>query len=221
MTEIPSGWVRVTGASLWRLIWSAPTRPAGINFLLVLVGVQLVIQFGLRVVQFELGDTAYLIALVAFALAIVAAFVFAASRSQTPSINFDESLIRVGRRTYRFDEVTNAAFLTLPHRKGTSSYLLFGRGALAAHALVCVRSSREPEIGERDRELVAEVLRRASIVIPESKPDPYDPTGRFAWMDRPNSLTRDEAVEYVLHTPADGQPVRSAPPKKSIWIDGD
>jgi len=221
MTELPSGWVRVTGASLWRLLWSAPTRPAGSGFLLGLVGVQLAIQFALRVVHFELGDAAYVIALAVLVLAVVAAFLFASSRNQTPSLNFDESLIRVGRKTYRFDEVTDAAFLTQPHRSGASSFLLFGRGPLTAHALVCVRSDREPEISERDRELVAEVPRRASIVIPASKPDPYDPTGKFAWMDRPNSLTRDEAVEYVLHTPLDGQPVRGSAPKKSIRIDED
>ena len=219
MTEFPSGWVRVTGASLWRLLWSAPTRPAGLSFLLGLLWVQIAVQFVFLVALPEIGDVSYAVAFVAFALAIIAAYVFAASRSQTPSINFDESLVRVGRKTYRFDEVTNASFLTLVHRGETTGYLLFGRGALATHALVCVRSNREPEISERDRELVAEVLRRASVVIPEPKPDPYDPTGKFAWMDRPNSLTRDEAVEYVLHTPADGMPVRSAPPKKSIWID--
>jgi len=213
--------VSVSGASLWRLLWAAPTRPAGTSFLLALVGVQLALQFGLRVVHVELGDLGFVIALVVLALGVVAAMLFAASRSQTPGLNFDESVVRVGRRTYRFDEVTNAAFLMVPHRTGSSSYLLFGRGAPAAHALVCVRSDREPEITAEERELVAEALRLTNIAIPASKPDPYDPTGKFAWMDRPNSLTRDEAVEYVLHTPADGIPVRSAPPKKSIWIDGD
>ena len=40
-------------------------------------------------------------------------------------------------------------------------------------------------------------------------------------MDHPNSLTKNEAIEYVLHTPASGEPVREKPPRKSIWIDED
>jgi hypothetical protein len=95
------------------------------------------------------------------------------------------------------------------------SDLLFGHGALAAHALVSVRSDREPEITAEERQLVAEALRRTNIAIPASKPDPYDPTGKLAWMDRPNSLTRGEAVEYVLSTPIDGEPVRGPASERS------
>ncbi|WP_411699294.1 hypothetical protein [Conyzicola sp.] len=221
MTQLPQGWVKITGASLWHLIWSSPTRPTGNNFLLTLVFFQIGLQVGLRVVQFELGDTAFAIALVVLTLGIVAALLFAASRSQTPSLNFDESAVRVGRATYRFDEVTDSTFLIVPHRKGSSSFLLFGTGKLATSAIVCVRSQREPELTDSEREFVAEVLRRTNIVVPQPKPDPYDPTGRFGWMDHPNSLSKDEAIEFVLHTPESGEPVRTAERPKSIWIDED
>lgn len=72
-----------------------------------------------------------------------------------------------------------------------------------------------------ERELVAEILRRSSVAVPVAPPDPYDPAGKFAFMDHPNSLTKNEAIEYVLHTPVSGEPVREKPPPKSIWIDGD
>ena len=221
MTQLPQGWTKITGASLWRLLWSAPFQPAGYSFLVTLVFLQLGMQLGLRIVDFQLGDTAFVIAFVLLALGVIAAALFAASRSQTPSLNFDESLVRVARTTYRFDEITDAAYLTVAHRSGSSSFLLFGTGKLTTSALVCVRSQREPEITAPERELVAEVLRRAKITIPQSPPDPYDPKGKFAWMDHPNNLSRDEAIEYVLHTPPSGEPVRTSPPPKSIWLDED
>jgi len=146
--------------------------------------------------------------------------VFAAARNLTPSINFDESLVRVGRKTFRFDEITDATFLAVPHRSGTSGYLQFGTGRLPA-ALVCVRSARETALTPRDRELVAEVLRRSAVRIPESKTDRYDPAGKFGWLDHPNSLTTEEAVEYVLHTPESGEPVRTHPRPKWTFVEDD
>lgn len=219
MDALPSGWVKVTGASLWRLVWSTPTRPSGLTFLVDLVLLQAAIQIGLHVARDSMGVAALVIAVAAVVALIAAVLVWAASRSQTPRINFDDSLVRVGRTTYRFDQITDAAFLLIPHRSGPSGYLRFGTGALRTAALVCVRSNRDPEITDLDRELVAEVLRRSSVRVPEAKPDPYDPTGRFAWMDYPNNLSRKEAVEYVLRTPADGEPVRSAPRPRAEWVE--
>jgi hypothetical protein len=40
-------------------------------------------------------------------------------------------------------------------------------------------------------------------------------------MDHPNSLTREEAIDFVLHTPESGEPVRAATKPKTIWIDED
>jgi len=220
MTQLPHGWVRIRGSSLWRAFWSSPTRPAGYRFALALVGFQIVLHVGVRLVRNTLGPAAGWIALVGVLLALVAAALFAASRNLTPSINFDESTVRVGRKTFRFDEITDAAFLTVTHRSGTSGYLQFGTGRLPG-AIVCVRSTREPELSTGDRELLAEVLRRSVVRIPEGKTDRYDPTGKFEWLDHPNSLSREEAIEYVLHTPESGEPVRTNPRPKWTFVEDD
>jgi len=220
MTQLPHNWVKIRSSSLWRVFWSSPTRPGGRSYLLVVVGIQVVLQFGMRFVQDRFGDAAAWIAVGCFLIAVVAAALVSAARSLTPSINVDDSLVKVGRKTFRFDEITDATFLTLQHRSGPSGYLQFGTGGLPA-AVMCVRSNRETVLSPGDRELVAEVLRRSAVRVPENKVDRFDPTGRFGWLDHPNHLTVDEAIEYVLHTPASGEPVHEKPPRKSIWIDED
>jgi len=220
MTELPHGWVKIRGSSLWRVFWSSPTRPVGSSYWFLLVGFQVVLHFGIRLVRDLLGPTAGWVAIGGLLLAIVAAGLYAASRSLTPSINFDEAAMRVGRKTYRFDEITDATFLTVWHRSGASGYLQFGTGRLPA-AVVCLRSKRENELSIGDRDLVAEVLRRSAVRVPAGKPDRYDPTGKFGFMDHPNSLGKDEAIEYVLNTPASGEPVRTAPRPKWTLVEDD
>ena len=220
MTQLPHGWVTIRGTSLWRSLWSSPTRPTGYSYLLVAVAFQVVVQFGIGIARDQLGPVGGWIAAGGLLLAVLGIGLWSASRTRTPSIDFDASLVRVGRTTFRFDEITDAAFLTIPHRNGPSGYLRFGTGRLPA-AVVCVRSTRENELSPDERELVAEVLRRAAVRVPQSRPDRYDPAGRFGWLDHPNSLSRDEAIEYVLHTPASAEPVREAQRPKSIWIDED
>ena len=84
-----------------------------------------------------------------------------------------------------------------------------------------VGAEKASVLDDANRELVAEILRRSSVTIPPAAPDPYDPTGKFAWMDHPNNLNKEEAIEYVLHTPESGEPARTPPRPKSIWIDED
>jgi hypothetical protein len=163
-------------------------------------------------------------AAVATAAAIIVTVVIAAllfwNRNPAPEINFDTHELRLGGSVAPFDAVTEAQFLGLPSAQGIDWYLRFG-AHVTPSATVVVRSSRLAELSTEEREYVAELIRRSAIAIPPPKPDPYDPKGKFAWMDYPNHLTRDEAIEYVLHTPESGEPVRTPPRPKSIWIDED
>jgi hypothetical protein len=76
--------------------------------------------------------------------------------------------------------------------------LVFGteRKDLAAFRLIDQRG--EP-LDQPTAHLVAEVLKRTSSVMPTSE---YDPSGRFAKYNFPSNVTREEAIDLVLHPPA-------------------
>jgi hypothetical protein len=221
MTQLPRGWVKLRSPSTRRLIWSTPP-PGRIGFgaVLVIIGVQFFIRGAMDWVFDASGWPGIVVVVIALSLALVSVFLFRSPGSEWARFNFDESLMRDGSTKTPFDQLTDATFLTIQHRDHTDSYLGLGRSAEKS-SYVRVRSPHLPELDEASRELVAEVLRRSPIRIPESKPDPFDPAGKFGWMDHPNSLTREEAIDFVLHTPESGEPVRAATKPKTIWIDED
>jgi hypothetical protein len=222
MSELPSGWVTIRGAGFWRLVWSAPGQAPGYSFFawaLLFQGAAQAVSIFLRE---DHGLFVSIAVIVVAALGVTSVVLFATARDRSPSFNLDTGQMRVGRRVWSFDDIAEAEFLTVIHRGRRESYLRLGKG-VAKGAIVCLISSNDRAMTDAEREVVAEVLRRSPIEIPTSKPDPYDPHGRFATLDYPNHLTRDEAIEFVLHTPESGEPVRAprGPKRKSIWIDED
>lgn len=216
MTELPHGWIVVGRTPSWRMVLG--TR-IGVRIYLLVV----VVVTGPQVARmFASDDDSTLVTIVAFVLAVVVAVLWGASiiAAQRPRLNFDTSQLRVGRKTTGFAELTTAISVGLP-RGSTVDWTLHLSNGSASPALFSVRSTRDPELNETDRGLVAEVLRRSSVALPAPKSDRDDPTGKFAWMDYPNHLSRDEAVEWVLNTPESGEPVRARNQRKSPWIDDD
>jgi hypothetical protein len=216
----PGGWAIVSGTSLRRVLMGpgsglgrlAIAEAAWITLVLVTLATGWVPDL--------YGSTVALA--VACGIVVAAALVALHLWRRSPPIEIDTETgtLRIGRSVATADRVTQALFVGLPGADGTDWYLAFG-ASVAPIAAVLVRSSSRPEITLDERRIVAELLRRSSVAIPESKPDPYDPKGRFAGLDHRNNLTRDEAIEYVLQTPASGEPVRTPPKRKSIWIDED
>ncbi|GAB2451804.1 hypothetical protein HD599_002491 [Conyzicola lurida] len=216
MAELPHGWVVVGPKPSWRMVLG--TR-IGVRIypliLLVVTGPQVARMFASN-------DDSTLVTVVALVLAVVVAAVSVALivAAQRPRLNFDTSQLRVGRKTIGFADLTTAMSVGLPRGTTTDWSLQIGRGS-AAPLLFTVRSTRDPELSDSDRELVAELLRRSSVALPAPKSDRDDPTGKFAWMDHPNHLSRDEAIEWVLNTPESGEPVRARNRRKSPWINDD
>jgi hypothetical protein len=219
MSELPSGWVTIRGATLRQRLRASAGTPMGAQFLGWLVVTSLIMQVATRWVV-ELYDWPGLVVLMSVLVLGLVLVVSLSSTNRPPSVNLDSGQLRVGRKTIAFDEIVSAHHFTVQGRKHRESYLYFG-ARLAPMAIVCVRSTRALDISDSDRLLVAEMLRRSSVRLPDHPVDPYDPKGKFAWMDYPSNLTRDEAIEYVLHTPESGEPVRTPARPKSIWIDED
>jgi hypothetical protein len=126
--------------------------------------------------------------------------------------NFDTSEVRMGPRTIPMREIRWARLLVLESKKSRSITLQFGPGTLRIGAeqgspwrptyVVRTVSGQTPP-PERAR-LIAEVLRRSSIELPET---PDDPTGKFTWFNFPGSITREQAIDVVLHPPAVDDPL--------------
>jgi hypothetical protein len=228
VTDAP--WIPLHGTSFWRVLWAGPGAPVGQRFLIGFIVFELVVQLAVRRLGGGTGANpggspdeywgwvAGLAALV-LALVVLILFVFVLrARNPVPEVNFALGRLRVGRQEVAFDAITDATYLAVQARGKTDWYLRVGP-RFGPAAIVCVRSSRVPVIDAGERETLAEVIRRSAVEVPAVRPDPYDPKGRFSWLEHPAHLSRDEAIEYLLHTPESGQPVRTPPPKKSIWRD--
>jgi hypothetical protein len=127
-------------------------------------------------------------------------------------VNFDTDEIRRGRRTMPLSDIRWARLEVVETQKSRSIAVAIGAGkwhigsegirrGLASY-VVRTAGGQTPPL-ERAR-LVAEVLRRSTIELPETSDDP---TGKFTWFNFPGSLTREQAIEIVLNPPAFGDPL--------------
>ena len=212
MAELPSGWTPIGAMTFWRLLWTRGGPFAAREAIFLGIIAFGVVQFG---VTGESGPETGVSVAIGFVVAVLALLVvvaIAAERSPAPYVNFDTDELRVKRRIVAFREIDEAKAWSINWEGVPDRFLRFGKAG-GATASVRVRSNDLPVISEFERQLVAEVLRRSNVRLPELEFDRYDPTGRFARTKRPNHLTRDEAVEYVLNTPVDGEPLHGPRPE--------
>jgi hypothetical protein len=129
-----------------------------------------------------------------------------------PKVNFDTSEFRAGLRSVPMNEIRWARIMEIETKKSRSITLQFGTGTLLdatdfvrrALASYVVRTGHGQTPSRDSARLMAEVLRRSSVELPES---PDDPAGKFTSFNFPGTLTRAQAVDIVLHPPALGDPL--------------
>jgi hypothetical protein len=221
MTQLPSGWVPIDGASYQRTFTTFFPKLVVIRIALGALAATALVVYATTGWIADHSPVDYVLAAYMLVLAVTGgvALVRVLPRP-TPEVSFDAGEVRVGRTVLPFGSLTEAGYFPLP-RKGSVDHTL----RLGPHGtvgiVVTLSSESRPTPGAGTRDLLAEIIRRSAVGIPEQKPDPYDPTGKFASLDHPGLLTRDEAVDFVLNTPPSGEPVRTPPRPKSIWIDED
>lgn len=194
MESMPTGWVRVAQLSVRRrLALSGWTVGPVIYFVVFVIPVNFV--FG---AAFGRGGVAGVI-LALLALVLVGAFVVVAHavRHPAPCINLQTNELRVGQRTVPFAELDTAVLLATGLRAAPNLVLRVGSGKTMLMS-VYLRNRHALLLDDRDREVLAEVLRRTSIAMPVSRDDPK---GRFARYNFPGHLDRDTAIEMVTDTP--------------------
>jgi hypothetical protein len=214
VSQLPSGWTPVGGMTFAQLLLrrGAPfaAREAVLLGVVAFGGVQFVFT-GPEDRELWLSAA---VGIGVTVIGLIVAIAVAAERSPTPYLNFDTDELRVRRRTVLLRDIDEAWAWSINWGGEPDRFLRFGvRGGPTAS--VRVLSSDLPVLAGSERELVAEAIRRSGVVLPEAEFDRYDPTGRFSRSRHPNSLTRDEAVEYVLHTPDDGEPVHRPRPEST------
>jgi hypothetical protein len=213
-----TGWVSLGSMSVGRRLLTATASPPGAWAVGALLVINLLFPPLSRWAGGEFGDSGFaaVVALSVFAIAL--AVVVAVRRNPVPQVNFAAGSIRVGGTITSFTALTRASVLPLPRRGGVDYHLVLATDTLR-HAVFCVRSETATELTRAQREMVAEVIRRSRVTMPTVKPDRFDPKGKFAWMDQAGHLDREAAIHYVLQTPASGEPERTPPARKSIWVD--
>jgi hypothetical protein len=222
MADLPTGWVSLGESRVWQRLMTSPTSTFRTRFLIVDFLVLVAFLFLGRWAFDTFGGVPVAIAVALVVVALVGFVVHAAAKSPPSEVNLDTDEARIGGRVVPFSDITEAVYLPVIRGGRVDSYLSLDTHA-APVLTMCLRSSKVPELSVNERMLVAEVLRRSNVELPHSKRGRtnvfYDPQGKFEWMRHPNHLTKEDAIEYVLHTPRSGEAWRSPPPKKSIWID--
>jgi len=119
-----------------------------------------------------------------------------------PRIRLDREVIRSGERELPFAEISMARIDSDSLRLGTLQ-LVFGQKDQFEFG-VTLSKGRNVVVTERTQQLLAQVLAASRIEIPT---DHWDPKGKFARSGSPFHVTRDEAIELVLHPPLEGDPL--------------
>jgi hypothetical protein len=212
MTEPPRGVVEVAPPSLSELALAAFGSPIGRMTLRVILWVEAAVLVGTHLVPEGIPWWwTLLIALATDALIVAITVYVRAVRNPPPRLDFDRSELRIGADTTPFADIDTA--VVVADLVGPSFDLALDVGATDhRHARFILRSPSRRELIPVEREAVAAMIALSGIRVPDPKPDPYDPTGKFSWMDYPNHRSKDAAIELVLHTPETGSAERTGTP---------
>ncbi len=198
---LPSGWVQLSATTL-RERRAVPGNVA-------VIGGSLVVDFVLIPLRWASsgGDVGVLVTTMVVLALIAGAVVWLCLPLLAPigEANFDTGSVRWRRRRLAMSEVARATLLAPRGKGGRATSLTLWIGAVSGPKLPFVLTTGEKVVLDvRRRTLLAEVIRRSSIEYPT---DPYDPKGKFTRFNFPGALTREEAMEVVLHPPGPGDPL--------------
>ncbi len=117
-------------------------------------------------------------------------------------VNLDKSLVRAGRRTVAFSQITTAQLMTGSRNIHDLSLLLVLASNSGLRAPVLLRERAGHTLGPADRASVLRVLSESSIAFPASATDPF---GRFARTNFPRNIDKQTAIALVTDPPLFGE----------------
>ena len=187
---LPQGWV-VIGTRDWRSVWGAGAQP----FFLSLISLHLI-----NIAATFAADGVPVVVTIGTALALVVVTVAVAWVARTrrwplAAVSLGTGELRAGSRTVELASVDAAQIGVLPQRRREPVVTLRLSAGGKARVEAFLRDRRGATLTDEHRLVLAEALRRTSIVLPVS---PDDPKGRFTRINFPGHLDRDEAVASAL-----------------------
>ena len=197
-SALPSGWLRLDRAGWWGTFAATPLNG-------ILLGI----------VPINLGTTSarsldisiwwgFLFALGTVVPVILALYLVQRVRYPQPWVNFDTAELRAGRRVIPLAGVVWARLDMVDRQRSHTRMLTLRFGADGGpRASVRLRGRAGQIPSAAVTAVVAEIVRRSSIAVPQT---PDDPSGRFARYNFPGSLSREDALEVVLNPPTIDDP---------------
>jgi len=181
--------------SLWQRVWAAGSSRAGSGFFTIFVVLQLFLQFSNRFLWDIFGAWAIAVLVAIYVLAVGVLVIVDRVRNPPPVIDFEAGVMRIGSEATPFGEITEASVAPVVTKKRDDLYLWFG-GHKRWHAMVALRA-RRGALSEGDRTVLAAMVERSDIHLPEAKFDRYDPTGKFAWLDQQGYSSKNDVLKAL------------------------
>lgn len=127
-------------------------------------------------------------------------------RNPSVEVDLDRALLRAGRRTVPLVEIDSARVYAFGKGSRRASALVLMRGKRRA-AQVDLRARARPRLSDEQRRMLAEAITASTISMPHNTDDP---SGRFAGVNFPFNVTKEEALALVLEPEAPA-PTRASP----------
>jgi len=203
-----TGTHQLAALSFWRRLFGVSASPANTRLLSMILVVNLVAAFINIVLRDSIGKAGAAAVIVAVGLlALIVLGVFGWLRNPAPVIDFDAGVLRVASEATPFRDIDEAAIVHTAANKRDELSLWFG-GHGRRHTMVVLRSGSDA-LSDHDRQVLASMVERSSVQLPAPKRDPYDPKGRFSWLDQQGYATKEQVLDAVLNTPATGDIMRT------------
>ncbi|WP_165069355.1 hypothetical protein [Marisediminicola senii] len=194
--ELPHGWFTFE-EHLWHRVWVGVTRFTVLLSLAQAAGFISVFRN-----FFDLSSLNSIAAVVALVAAVPVATMFVTNaRWPLLEVNLDTSALRSNETVIPLAEINRAQVKARPSKKGLAYQLRLSAGAGRTGTVRAQVTLGDPRTGRLDAyssRILAEALGRTTIELPVG---PGDPNGRFARLNHPTNITRDEAVALVKYPP--------------------
>ncbi|MBF4624804.1 hypothetical protein [Clavibacter sp. VKM Ac-2872] len=131
---------------------------------------------------------------IVLALAVLGiAYLVVAERTQPPAIDMARGILRIGRKEWGFSEITGAR-IELAGAEGDDTLILRLSTTGDESCSVVVSTREGVRIADDQRDALLAAIRGSRIAPPRSKDDPH---GRFAHIEFPGHLTREDTAALV------------------------
>lgn len=195
---LPAGWLRLDRAGWWGTFAVTPLNGIMLGIVPINLGTTTARSFDISIWW------GFLMALGAIVPVFLVLYLVQRLRYPQAWVSFDRNELRAGRRVVPLADIVWARLEMFDRKRAHTRMLTLRFGAEGGpRASVRLRGRTAQTLPTAVTDIVAEIIRRSSIAVPQT---PNDPTGRFARYNYPGSLGRADALEVVMNPPTIDDP---------------